>query len=749
MKERIFPMLLMARANRSVLTAASVFGWWLLAAAAGQAFGGLELRHVQQDSLAPAGTAIPKDAVKVFVYAGEPRKVTVNENNIAVDYGRCGVLFGRSSGEITGRFTVAQGWPANRPDGFVQTTSFPAHSRLIGPGILPQGRSGRRDRQDQPQFFQEALSVEFQGHTWRAYQPADFLRYIQTEGYKDRTGPYSGWSGILARLNEQSYLQGAAGQRPRRYTMADGLASNIVTRLVASQGYLWAGCVDIYEPDKNRWGPGGLSRFDPKTSQWETIKAIEGHPVRWVTLLESVGDELWVGFREGSGVAGDKVYYGMGISADIYRPKATAMILARLSAGKWTVFVRPLSPASDGPAGQDREDAPTEMPIELARCRTRVFLFTGSRSRRHSYNFEYKLDGHVSLLDIPAGKWRAFDLYKDFDADQLIGMVADKGEILITSNRGVHGWDDKRQTWRFLDPQAELKNPMLSAAVSRGNELWVGYTNQSFGITGRQGISVFDEKTLQWSYISPEQIGTACPVRQMAVMPDGDVWVLFKPRPNRSAAAEFAYYPRETKTARPWGLGCFSKGRWKFPVQLPEPAQPIDGPEYPWDHSGVHELVAVGDKLFVAGREGVYLGPGQWRRIVEGQVFSIDLSADAKSLMLLRRGPREERGPETAQRGRYDLATGECSFQPVARDEAHPWWDFESRSCLWDQERTESGHPKPWTGDWVLLSAWKDGNWVVGPLGGDTQHAVVETPHSFWIASGGELVRLDRKRMER
>ncbi|HUT31594.1 MAG TPA: hypothetical protein VMX13_17520 [Sedimentisphaerales bacterium] len=730
------------------LMATVVVGWFLFAIAATQLCRGIELRRIQDGSLAGAGDAIPKDAVNVFVYAGQPRNVKVNENNVAADYGRCGVLFGRSSGEITGRLTVAQGWPANRPDDFVQATASPADSPLIGPGILRKWGGRRGDREDQRQSFEEACSVEFQGHTWRAYQPADFLRYIQTEGYKDRKGPYSGWSGILARLNEQSYLVGrAAGQRPRRYTMSDGLASNIVTRLVPCQGCLWAGCVDIYEPDKNRWGPGGLSQFDPNTSQWETIEAIEGHPVRWVTLLQTVGDELWVGFREGSGVAGDKVYYGMGVGADIYRPKATAMILARFAAGKWTVFVRPLPATGNGPADQGREDAPTEMPLELARYGTRVFLFSGSRSHGHSYNFEYKLDGRVSLLDIGAGKWREFDPYEHFDADRLIRMVADKGEILVTSNRGVHRWDDKKQTWRFLDPQAELKNPMLSAAVSRGNEFWVGYTNQSFGVVGQQGISVFDEDTLQWSYMSPERIGTACPVRRMAVTPDGDVWVLFEPRPYRGAAMEYAYYPRETKTARPWGLGCFSKGRWKFPVQLPEPAQPIDGPDYPWNHRGAHELVAVGDKVFVAASEGVYLGPGQWRRIVEGQVFSIELADDAKSLTLLRQGPREEQGPQTIQRGRYDLATGECPFETAPGDEARRW-EFESRSCLWEQDLTESGHTRPWTGDWVLLSAWKDGNWAIGPLGGDTPHAVVETPHAFWIASQGELVRLDRKLME-
>ena len=77
-------------------------------------------------------------------------------------------------------------------------------------------------------------------------------------------------------------------------------------------GTVWAACVDIYDPGKKDWGSGGLCRFNSKSGQWERLDRIGGRPVRWVTLLQAIGDELWVGYCEGEGVVGDHITYGMG-----------------------------------------------------------------------------------------------------------------------------------------------------------------------------------------------------------------------------------------------------------------------------------------------------------------------------------------------------------------------------------------------------------------------------------------------------
>ena len=275
---------------------------WIVLAIAATTSHALEFREIRNKSLVPTGVAIPREAVQVFVYTGEPRSVSIAGEYIAVDYEQCGVLFDRKTGERARSFTVADGWPENRFDKFPPRRSPRAQARLLGPGVLkvwrPPSRPPpmlpggpfsmtprRRNEQPSPQF-DEAVSAEFNGQIWRAFQPADFLRHVQTEGYKDRKGPYASWTGILTRLNERSYLEASVqgDDKPTRYTMSDGLASNIVTKLVAADGTLWAVCADIYDPEKGQWGPGGLCRFDPKNSRWKRIERIDGRPVRWVTL---------------------------------------------------------------------------------------------------------------------------------------------------------------------------------------------------------------------------------------------------------------------------------------------------------------------------------------------------------------------------------------------------------------------------------------------------------------------------------
>jgi hypothetical protein len=713
----------------------AIAGWLCLNIIFSETCLSLGLRQVQNNYLTQTRRAISNDAVQVFVYAGEPRAIKVNDNNIAVDYGRCGIVFNRSNGEVIERFDVEDGWPKIRPNIFPKIDSSHIDSRFIGPGIFDKiYKIGSKKKKIK---FEETCSVEFEGRTWRAYQPADFRRNIQKKGYDNRTGPYSTWSGILARLNAESYLQAdAPEQKSRRYKMSDGLASNIVTRLIPSQGYLWAVCVDIYEPEKDRWGPGGLSRFDLKTNRWEHVKTINGYSIRWVTLMETIGDDLWIGFREGNGIEGDKINYGMGVSAGIYRPKTSAILLARFAKDKWTVFLKPL-PLVKG--SLHKENSPTEMPLQLAGSSKRVFLCSGYNSRRPAFNFEYQLDGCISSLDLHTYTWRSFDLYKDFDADRLVDMLSENGEILIRSNRGAHRWDDKSQSWKLLDPQTELKNPSLSTAAQRNNELWIGYTNQSFGVIGQQGISVYDEETLKWSYFSQEQIGTGCPVRRMGADTNGYVWILFGRRPNRGALAEFLFYPREAKFFHESGLGCFRRGKWEFPIELTELDFRND-----FLMNSTHDLVTIGDKLFVAGKEGVYLGPDKWRRIIEGDILRIEPSSDKKSLIILRQGPRSDQDFSTFQRGRYDLTTGDISFESLPY-KGLDRMQLEPPTYLWNNKSMEPETSKAWRKNWVLSPGYKEGNWVVGPMGSNDYHGVIETPSAFWIASRGELVRLDIK----
>ncbi|MHC4718772.1 MAG: hypothetical protein ACYS5V_17550, partial [Planctomycetota bacterium] len=230
-------------------------------------------------------------------------------------------------------------------------------------------------------------------------------------------------------------------------------------------------------------------------------------------------------------------------------------------------------------------------------------------------------------------------------------MVSRANELLAFTDRGAHRWMNDQGRWAFLDPQSPIRNPSLNAAAVVGDELWLGYTNKSFGVVGEQGISRFNERTGAWSYMPPEAIGTSCPVRAIAAGPDGDVWVLFRPRPWYGSAWESPLYKREPRG--PTGLGRFRNGRWEFPVKLdgvPETVQRSRkgprGVETRTEKLPIYSLAAAGGKLFVANSEGVYMGPGKWRRVVEaistrhgsgrGPIPGIAASEDGKTLKVWR-----------------------------------------------------------------------------------------------------------------
>jgi hypothetical protein len=747
--------------------------------------GGLELRAVRDGSLAEAGSPVPAEAVRVFVYEGMPGDVVVTDDVIAVDYGVSGVLFDRSTGEPLQRLTVADGWPAVRPEPFGPRES-PAARRgttvLVGPGVLYG--PWKDDEPELPVTLQElaarsettvpvgpgvlygrwkadeselavAASVAFQEHEWRALQPAGFLRWLVRPSRRpedrelqarERREQWGAWTPILRAINELSYVEVAApGSAPaRRFTMDDGLASNIVSHLVVAQGSLWAACVDIYDPEREQWGPGGLCRFDPRTMRWERVDRVDGRPVRWVTLLQNVDGELWVGFREGSSVAGDRISYGKGIAARHYRPQATALVLARLAGGQWVSFARPPRPDPTRPYGdppaERPSEPPTEKPYRLAKSGGKVLLAT-QNPRGHGW--DPPQDVRVSVLDEATGEWRDLDDYEHFAADHLLDFSAERGEIVVRSNRGAHRWDPDARAWQFLDPGCTLRNPNMSAAVAVGDELWVGYTNQAPGVVGEQGISRFHERTGRWSHMLPDETGTACPVRSIVPLPRGDTWVLFRPRPYESQVGESPRYARETLVSRPTGLGRFSDGKWEFPIALPQAAEE-GAPQTMYFVRRDAQLAGVGDVLVFGDRTGLYAGPTEWEQVAAGPVLAVEPSPDGRGLSVFRPvpgGDSPDRGQ--VQRGRYDVDQDTVAFETVAaRSPGGPvsWWrPFSLRGYLLSRPPGAS-----WFQRWVHVPVAEDGLWVIGPLG-SKYHAVVETPRAVWIASHGELIRLDRK----
>ena len=740
---------------RKAIRLVVMFGGACIAAGQTQANGQLQFRKVVNHSLQrEEGAAVPEQAVRVFVHEGEPVGVLVHADTIAVDYGRSGVLFDRKTGQFLRRLTVADGYLTERP------REFPARpdrlqGKLVGPGVLESwvdpsvlsGTPGRPPAQSPAQpTHVPAASVEFDGRLWQAMQPIGFLQTLHKrtgDNYARLRKAFGTWTSILQVANSESFLQAVPkeGDGPTvRYTMQEGLASNLITHLAVADGKLRAACVDIYDPDRQDWGAGGLSCLDPKTEKWSRVDKIDGRPVRWVTLLQTVGEDLWVGFREGSGVVDDQVTYGMGLYPGQYRPVATAVTLARLSKGKWTAFSRP--PVDAAPAdsaetataaapGVARNEQPKETPRSLAILGGRLFLFSQSQARA-SGNWDVDWAGHVTLLDLATGEWRAFDLEEDFAAYQLDRMVAEDGELLVLTDQGLRRWAEKDAKWALLDPQTPLVNPTISAVVRVGKELWVGYTNQSFGVIGRQGISRFDEEKMTWTHTTPEEIGTACPVKAIVPLKE-EVLVLFRKREWMGAATDYQFHNDEPRG--PSGLGRFAAGKWEFPIRLDGVPESITrtrkGPngEETWEQKlEPEDLIPAGGKVFVSNAAGLYEGPGKWRQVLafDNETYHsrfLRPSADGTTIEVLQRDKRLT----------YDPATGKTTEAAISSNEYN---DAMSNPGNRDDGRLRQG--------WTEVPTKKEGSWALGELDGE-YHRIVETPWAVWIVSTGQLIRLDRK----
>lgn len=700
--------------------------------------------------------AIPPEAVRVFCFEGRPAHVHATADRIAVDYRSSstplsGAVFDAATGRLLRRCTFLDGWPDVRPEPF-------------GPPPPPRARPDRTAQQ-------VVASAEFGGRTFRAIRPADLLpdaaRNTPSAELNKRFGR---WTVVLTLLNEQCRVEVGQGGEARRYTVADGLAGNIVTHLAAGAGGLWAACMDVWDDAKKDWGLGGLCRYDPAKDRWVQVHRIAGRPVRHVTLLQAVGGDLWVGFREGAGVVGDTIFFGMGMAVGHYRPRATAIVLARLRDGKYAAWSRP--PRADGlpDTWPDKAKEPTEAPSNLAAVDDTVLLCSTTRSRRWSSGWEPARDAAFSSLDLRAGTWRLFESGKDLTAERLTGMHVQAGHVLARSEADVWLWDRSASRWRVLATDRELKNPQFGALAVVGDGLWVGYTAWGWGhsLGGRQGISRYDEKAGRWTYMPPKQLGTSADVCSIVEGPGGGVWVLFRPRGwayGGAAGLQGGYIPPGA-SSRP-GLGCWADGKWRFPAEVPGVPTTLErtrkGPNgiEKWTvEAPIQQIVRAGGVLAVRNETGVYLGPKTWRRIVAGGVERIACAADGKALLVFRPRVASEGRRLRHERGTCDPATGRLSFELLPEDfqpnqlEAdspvlgYPVLGYGDREAVgrWGCARPKWGPLV--TDEYVPVPTTRPGRWLVGPIRTGQMHRAVETPHAVWIVSEGQLTHLDRKALD-
>ena len=695
--------------------------------------------------------SIPRQAVSVFTYEGRPRTVRVTEKYIAADYGVSGVLFDVGTGKMVRRYTMVDGWPSRRPEAFgPEQVPAPRSARLVDPGLVAWRRPWTPIKDGAKLPLVVAAEVWFGGRTFQAMQPA--LRDIpRGKGWTVRK-QFGRWKSYLDVSSRLSCVQAVPGDKTRRYTTADGLAGNIVSRLVVSGRTLWAACVDVYDEERKAWGPGGLCRYDARANRWIHVKTVNDKPVRWVTLLEAHGDELWVAFRQGQGIAGEKIMPGMGVYPGLYRPKVTAIVLARLKDGKWTTWSRKPCPESRPQRGGTGAGAepPTEIPRKLAMFDDRVLLYSTTSSNVRSGNFAVPMDGQVSELNLPTGKWRVFDPRKDLGTHRLIDLHVQGGHVILLSETNVHQWDEKRASWRRLETHCTLPNPAIGDLSAIGDELWVGYTAQDYHFTGIQGISRYDAKAGRWSFMTSEELGTSCNVQSIAAGPGNQAWVLFARKEWHTAAIFIPHQEPPSSVADKLGVGRFADGKWQFPVKLPgvpESAQRSRrGPVRveTWQQAlPIGQLAAAGGAVFVVNGLGVYAGPGQWRRIYDKHLIGIDASVDARTLGILRHKGADAEGPKY-DLGHYDPKTGKLTFRKVKREVKRG--DLDSRYPRFGERfgglpLGAARLPTKKPGHWYVLS-----HWYVRSLG--TAHSrLIESPRAFWIASTGRLVRIDRKKL--
>ena len=689
-----------------------------------------------------ASFPLPREAVRAFLYQGRTYSINVTEKHIAVDYHVSGVLFDRATGEAVRRFTCMDGWPKTRGPEFAEANYRFGELRLLASGIIdPQSREGGS--------LVTVAEVQFQGRLWRAVHRNNFDATVRALDDAKFAKGVRGESGIsMTTVLEQYYgkdccVEGGEGsQKPsRRYTMADGLASNIVTRLAVCRGALWAACADIYDRAKKDWGPGGLCRFDPKSGRWQRVETIDGRPVRWVTLLQAIDDELWVGFREGSGLIDDKISIGMGVSIPEYAPRVKGIVPARLSGEKWTSHRRAIRGNAAALAryaryGLDTNELSSEYPLTAAKIGNRLIVLLNYEA---GWGYAGSHTGNlVAMLDLDGGGWRDFERSFDFGGAEPLSLSAAKGEVVVRSDRGAHRFNSASKSWQRLDPRNELQSQEFNAVALVGDELWVGYNG-----FGRQGISRYSEKTGHWTYCGPKELGTACPVRKFVTTNRGETWVLFDDRVGFFSMPQYGPLPEpivQDGVACHLGLGRLADGKWQFPVESPTAVR--DEASDPSRHfAQPDQLECLGNQLVYKTGAGLFVGPKPWKRIFDCASW-VGPTRDGKGIIVRRAGPTMASG--SGEYAVYNGTASELQFKDAEIDNRRtPNPELEAIEPIYDRAFDAGG--------WVQIPI--DGThrrWVVGPFVNDNagSHTILVAPHAFWICSAGEIVRLDRKALD-
>ena len=237
--------------------------------------------------------------------------------------------------------------------------------------------------------------------------------------------------------------------------------------------------------------------------------------------------------------------------------------------------------------------------------------------------------------------------------------------------------------------------------------------------------------------MSPTDLKTASPVRRIVTLPNGQVWVIFGTRPWMGAASRWNYHARE-RIPRPVGLGRMANGKWEFPVKGPTKRE-----EQPRPFGSVNELAIVGNKLLGVFDANLYVGPSPWRHLAGPDVLGLARAKDGKTVEILRTPRTESNSNERKYHlGTYSPESGNIIWKELAKRMDYEQMQRFLRGDSLQDYRTRAGS------QWVSMPVAGDNNWVLGPMGNHHKN-IIATPAAIWMFSQGQIIRVDRKTVDK
>jgi len=312
------------------------------------------------------------------------------------------------------------------------------------------------------------------------------------------------------------------------YTSNDVLNDNDIDRITATERYVWV----IY-----RWGEGGVTVYDKKMDEWNTIKPRGNQG--WRNGIEDIaedGDYLWIG-TDGDGVKRFHMASGTWTTFDY----STGLLMNDVNDDALKVDDRYVWVGTR--RGLSRYDKITESWTNFTKrealAHDRVFAVVAD----DKYIWCGTSDG-LSRYDKTYGVWKTYKegggMYFDHDRDytreermklrdmfmnsliddSVSALAADGRYLWIGTREGANRYDKVTDKWDRFEKDNGLPGEDISSIVVDGYDVWMG-TNAGLGKFPRMS----DNLNSWVSYTSGIEIRqTAMEKEYAATLVSNEVW---------------------------------------------------------------------------------------------------------------------------------------------------------------------------------------------------------------------------------